>query len=117
MSGCEEHLDRAMEILASEMDALREEDVDEAHRLALARGDALHNGCAQLTGADKTEALVHKLEQLKTMHTGLISEALRIQERVREDLLRLRSERQRFAGYRDARKVTPLISRFVSKQG
>jgi hypothetical protein len=115
MNSSEKHLDQAAEILSSEMDALRDGDLEEAHRLALARGEALRRGCEQ-SGPDQSEAIVRRLEELKSMHGGLMSEAQRIRERVKEDLLRLRSERQRFSGYRDARKITPMISRFVSKR-
>jgi hypothetical protein len=114
MNSSEKHLDQAAEILSSEMDALRDGDLEEAHRLAMARGEALRRGCEQ-SGPD-SEAIVRRLEELKSMHGGLMSEAQRIRERVKEDLLRLRSERQRFSGYRDARKITPMISRFVSKR-
>jgi hypothetical protein len=117
MSGCEDHLDQAMDILNAEMEALRDENIEEAHRLALVRGEALRKGCESPEGTGSSETLVRRLERLNTMHAGLISEALRIRERVREDLLRLRSERQRFAGYKDAHKITPLISHCVSKQG
>jgi hypothetical protein len=116
MSGREAHLDHALELLASEMEALREEDFEKARKLAFERGEALRKGC-EPAGADKSEAILRRLERINTMHGRLISETQNIRERVREDLLRLRSERQRLNGYKEARRITPPASSLLSRKG
>jgi hypothetical protein len=116
MNDRERQLDIALGILPQELEALREGDLERAHELAHARGEAL-----LLAGGEaeepQAESVLRKLQRLKVEHAALASEATRIRERVREDLLRLRSERQRLGGYKEARKVTPLSSRFIDKQG
>jgi hypothetical protein len=116
MNGREGHLDMALRILPQELEALREGDLERARELAHARGEAILRAGGHSEGP-AAEAVLRKLQRLKQEHAALASEATRIRERVREELLRLRSERQRLAGYKEAHKITPLSSRFIDKQG
>jgi hypothetical protein len=116
MSSSLEYLDQAFALGRKELDHLASGEIAEAQAAAHARGELLSRALAA-PGREPAEQLIAKLSQLRSMQTRLTEEAKRLHAALRDDLVRVRGESKRLAGYKSTTKITPLFNRFVSKRG
>ncbi|MGE4299587.1 MAG: hypothetical protein AB7E47_16335 [Desulfovibrionaceae bacterium] len=107
-------LDQALELGEQELTLLAAGRIDEAETLFKTR----HRVVRQAFDAPDAEGLASfrdKLQQLQALQGRLTSEAQRLHDAIKGDLVRTRKETVRMAGYRKGAGKTPSYSRFISK--
>lgn len=67
--------------------------------------------------ASQDEEFLGKLERLRDLNAMLSREARKLHQSLREELINLRKENKRMAGYRSGAMVTPLGRRVMSRRG
>ncbi len=120
---CMEHatamslVERAIEIANRELEQLEQGEVEDASKLAHDRRLVLDEAFLMERREDEDLRLFReKLVELQQIQRRLNDEALRLHERIREELGRSRQETKRHAGYASAGRAPQLMSRFVSRQ-
>jgi hypothetical protein len=109
-------LDEALDIGYEELEHLRRGREDEAGQAARRRGELMEIAWERREGMD-VDAMLDKLEQLKSLQGALTSEAKKLHEVLRRDLAKAKQENRRIFAYNGSRKSAPRFSRFISKQG
>lgn len=109
-------LDQALSLGEQELNALAAGDVDVAHENSGKRSQLLAEAWEQRDGV-AVEDLQNKLMQLQSLQGRLSEEAKRLHVSLKSELQKTKKHSRRLTGYRQAVRVTPLHSHFVSKQG
>ncbi|MFP5239438.1 MULTISPECIES: hypothetical protein [Fundidesulfovibrio] len=109
-------LDQALETGRLELGQLCEGEVEEAERLAHERFSLMEEAW-RMRDPKRIGELKEKLLQLQSLQGQITSEARRLHEAIKRDLLKAKQENQRLTGYRSSLRVSPLGSRFVDKVG
>jgi hypothetical protein len=118
MSECLQLLDKALDLGQRELELLSAGMVEQTEETAHQRGAILERAWqAKEREAVDVDALMGKLRQLKSLQGQLTREARSLHKSLEEDLARSRKERGRLSGYRQATRIVPTASRFVSKRG
>lgn len=111
-------LDQALDLGRRELEFLLSGDIDQAEKLARERGNLIHAALAPETAGRDPRVLRERLEALQDLQGRITSQALRLREETRAELLRTRQEGKRMDGYRSGvRGRAGVQSRFVSKRG
>jgi len=109
-------LDQALFLGEQELVALASGDVDTADLNSRERGRLMDEAWERREGV-ALDTLQEKLLKMQSLQGRLTDEARRLHANIKSELQRSRKHSTRLKGYRKAVKVTPLHSRFVSKQG
>ena len=109
-------LDDALEISERELDLLLSEDYDQAQEFAAQR-QSLIDKALQPPLNETSSEVARRLSRLRDMQGKLSREAKAIHSRLKNDLVRIRSEKKRLTGYGNSSKVLPFVNHFVSKHG
>lgn len=109
-------LDQALILGEQELSALALGDVDTAHESASERGKLIERAWNNREGV-ALDSLREKLLQLQSMQGKLTDEAKRLHSSIKAELQKTKKHANRLSGYKQAVRVTPLHSHFVSKQG
>ncbi|GAU09916.1 hypothetical protein [Desulfoplanes formicivorans] len=104
---------QAFDLGELELACLRAGDMNQAGSMARERKALVERLCALKAHA----GLARKLRQLQKQQTRLTHEARELQERLKQELLRVRGQSKRYGGYRNAATVTSPSSRFLNKRG
>lgn len=111
-------LDRALDLGRRELEFLLSGDIDEAEKLARERGELIHAALAPETAGRDPQALRERLEALRDLQGRITSQAVRLRDETKAELLRTKQEGRRMDGYKSGvRGGTGVQSRFVSKRG
>lgn len=109
-------LDRAMDVGRKELGHLERGEVDEAEDMARER-IALMEEAWRMKDPKKISLLKEKLMQLRSLQGQITSEARKLHEAIRRDLVRAKQENQRLTGYRSSLRLPQIGGRFVDKAG
>ncbi|WP_035104243.1 hypothetical protein [Desulfohalovibrio reitneri] len=99
-------LDQALEMSEAELEHLMEGEFELAEQSSAERHELIRRILSMDDDA-KTEQLMSKLNQLRTMQNRLTGEAKRLHDELRQDLMRARQETKRYSGYKQAANGTP----------
>lgn len=108
-------MDLALALGERELEALRDERVEEAQELASERGEAMRKAFEAPPG-DDVEAFRERLHRMNHLQDRLTLEARRLHGEVRERMKGVKKESKRMAGYGKAAQRMPGTSRFISKR-
>jgi hypothetical protein len=118
MSESLQMLDQALDVGRRELAFLLSGDIDQAEKLAHERGDLIHTALAKESAGRDPQVLRDRLCELQELQNRITSQALRLREEVKAELLRTRQEGKRLDGYRSGvRGGSGVQSRFISKHG
>jgi len=118
MSQCLELLEQALDAGQRELDCISAGEVDELAETARERGRLIEEAWnLRDTEGVRLDDLLDKLQKLRSLQGKLSREARVLHSSLAEDLQRVKKQGQRLAGYGKASKITPMINRFVSRQG
>ncbi len=115
MSDTLTYLDQALEKGERELACLQAGEVEEAEKLAFDRGRLMEEAW-RMRDVETAGLLKEKLLRLQQLQGQLTSEAKRLHETLREDLLKAKQETRRFSGYKGSVKPTPIASKFIDKR-
>ncbi|MFO7595643.1 MAG: hypothetical protein R6W92_04765 [Desulfocurvibacter africanus] len=111
-------LDQALDVGRKELELLVAGEIEQAEALAHERGDLINNALARESTDRDPQVLRDRLGELQELHNRITSQAMRLREEVKADLLRTRQEGKRMDGYRSGvRGGAGVQSRFISKHG
>jgi len=111
-------LAQALDAGERELECIASGEVDGIEEAAQERGRLIEEAWSlRETEQVSVDELLEKLQKLKSMQGKLSREARSLHSNLSEDISRMKKQGRRLAGYHKATKVTPLYSRFVSKQG
>lgn len=116
MPDCLSLLDEALEVGRQELEHMRQGRDVEADKAAYRRGELLELAWERREGVD-VDAMLVKLEAMRSLHGVLTAEAKKLRELLRQDLAKAKRENKRITAYNGTRKHIPEFSRFISKQG
>lgn len=118
MSQCLELLDQALDAGKRELECLASGEVDDVAAAAQERSRLIEEAWSlQETEQVCVEELLDKLQKLRTMQGKLSREARVLHSNLAQDLSHMKKQGRRLAGYGKATRITPMINRFISKQG
>jgi len=109
-------LDIALELGREELTHLQEANLDEAERLSLKRKDVMDRAFAAPPVQEKDEFL-EKLDRLQNLQNRITASARELHATLSQELKKIRTENQRFTGYRKASTVTPMFNAKLHKKG
>ncbi|MGE4293996.1 MAG: hypothetical protein AB7E32_17550 [Desulfovibrio sp.] len=116
MSQALDLLRQAMEAAQEELRLLRGGDEEGALRLARERHRLIGEGWRMRDASVEAE-MRGALERLRQLHEGLLGEARRQRDKVRDELRQMRGQRKRTAAYGASRgKRDMSVSRFVDRK-
>ncbi len=111
-------LDRALDVGLKELEFLLSGEVEQAEELAHERGDLIRAALAGESAGRDQQVLRDKLGELLELQNRITSQATRMRDEARADLLRARQEGKRLDGYRSGVcGGAGVQSRFISKHG
>lgn len=108
--------ERILGLCREELESIGERDTERLCSVLREREEAIGMFMNDET-ARQDEAFLGKLEKLLDLNVRLSREARQLHQSLREELLNLRKENKRIAGYRNGAMVTPLERRVVSRRG
>lgn len=110
-------LDDALEIGEQEFELLLSEEYDQVQELADQR-ESIINKVLQHPLNGTSSEVARRLSRLRDMQGDMSKQARLIHSRLKNDLLRIRSEKKRLNGYgNSSKKVLPFVNHYVSKHG
>lgn len=108
--------ERIMGLCREELASIGERDTERLCSVLLEREQAI-GLYVNDESARQDEAFLDKLEQIRDMNAMLRHEARKLHQSLKEELLKLRRENKRIAGYRNGAMVTPMGRSVVSRKG
>jgi hypothetical protein len=111
-----ETFERIMDLGRQEAAHIAAEDTDGLAAVLSAREEAIHAFVEAGPGGNP-EVFLDKLTRLQGLNARLRHEAKALHQTLKEELLRVRSERHRLGWYRESAVITPLDNRLVSRRG
>ena len=116
MADCLTLLDQALFLGEQELQALELGDVDTADENATRRGNLIAMAWDKREGV-AVDVLQNKLLKLQALQGQLTDEARKLHASLKSELQRTKKHSVRLQGYRQAVRVRPTHSQYVSKQG
>lgn len=112
-----EMIDEALSIGRRELGCLTDGDVFEAEKLSHDRERILDEALGGLDG-DNLKRLADKLVEMKSLHDEITGEAKRLHSSLKNDLLNIKKQNRRIAGYSYGSGNMPRLARerFLSKK-
>lgn len=121
MSQCLNLLDQALDLGRRELETFESGDTETLHECSAERARLIEEACGLREAAGESvdvDELLDKLRQLKAMQTTLSAKARKLHDSLTDDLMRMKREGRRLAGYGKASKITPLFGRrFIRRRG
>lgn len=115
MAEARDSYERIMSLCREELASIGEGDTERLCSVLLEREEAIGMYMSDAS-ARQDEAFLDKLEQIRDMNAMLRHEARKLHQSLREELLKLRRENRRIAGYRNGAMVTPLSRGAVTRK-
>ena len=115
MAEARDSYERIMSLCREELASIGEGDTERLCSVLLEREEAIGMYMSDAS-ARQDEAFLDKLEQIRDMNGMLRHEARKLHQSLKEELLKLRRENRRIAGYRNGAMVTPLGRGAVSRK-
>ena len=118
MSARREMIDQALSLGRRELGCLAEGDVYEAEKLSKDRERILDEAIGDLDRENLKE-LADKLVEMKSLHDEISDEAKRLRTSLRENLVSMKKQNRRIAGYSFGAGNMPRLAkeRFIHKKG
>ncbi len=116
MNNLHNQLDMAYDISRMELTSLDEQDLEKAGELARQRSRILDQLFTS-PGKNNSEEFRDKLLRLQKMQARITLSARKLHKELSEELKRVKTENNRFTGYKKATSVTPLFNPCLNKKG
>lgn len=109
-------LDDALEMSEQELQLLSSEDYEQAEEYSAQRQELIDRALQHPLNKTSSE-VASKLSRLRDKQGILSKQAKIIHSSLKNDLVRIRSEKRRLNGYGNSSKVLPFVNHYVSKHG
>jgi hypothetical protein len=116
MAEARDGYERIMSLCRDELASIGERDTERLCSVLLEREEAIGRYVSDAS-ARQDDAFLDKLEQIRDMNAMLRHEARKLHQSLKEELLNLRRENRRMAGYRSGALVTPMARNVISRKG